>query len=335
MRIWTFLVVAFIPSITLQGADLERFTFSQPHMGTVFRIVLYAESGEVAKRASDAAFTRIAELNGVMSDYIPTSELSRLSKTSGSGQWVRLSDDLWRVLAYARDVSEISDGAFDITVGPIVRLWRRARRQFELPSRSRIDEAKARVGWQHVQLDVGSKSVKLLKPGMRLDLGGIAKGFAADEALAAMKSHGVSQALIDAGGDILLGDAPPGRPGWRVGIASVDPKTQTPARIVLLANAAMATSGDAWQYVEIEGVRYSHIVNPETGIGLTHRSSVSIIAGTGMMSDALASAVSVMGTERGITLIDTLPHVHAFVLQAGTPVRITKSADIAELRFVE
>jgi thiamine biosynthesis lipoprotein len=293
----------------------KRFEFSGIEMAVPVRIVLYAENEALAKAASTAAFARFRALNAVMSDYDPTSEVRRLSATSGSGQDVQVGDALWRVLRRSKELAEQSDGAFDVTVGPVVRLWRRARRDEELPTAERIAQAKAAVGNRAIVLDDSAQSVRLTLPGMWIDLGGIAKGYAIDAALAVLTEHGIRSALVDAGGDIGLSDAPPNRPGWVIGVAALE-RDAKPSLFLLLSNLAIATSGDSWQFVEIAGRRYSHLVDPHTGIGLTDHSSVTVIAPDAMTADGLASAVSVLGPEAGIKLIDRMEGTATFVVRA-------------------
>src|SRR5439155_11093445 len=297
---------------------LARFEFSQAHTGTLFRIILYAPSAATARAASDAAFRRIAELDDIMTDYNPTSELMQLCARAG-GPPVAVSEDLFRVLAAAQDLAGRSGGAFDVTVGPVVRLWRRARRRHELPDPDRLAKALELVGYQELRLDPKQRTAQLLKPGMLLDVGGIAKGYAADEALATLKRYGIESALVAGGGDIALGSPPPGKRGWRIAIAPLEPQAGRPAarsRIenpkskiqnLLLRDAAVSTSGDAEQHVEIAGVRYSHIVNPKTGMSLTGGSSVTIVARNCTTSDGLATAASVLGRARGLVLVNATP----------------------------
>ncbi len=293
----------------------DRFQFTRTEMAVPIKIVLYAPDGAAASRAAEAAFSRIRQLNAILSDYDPESELRRLGSASAEGKAVTVSEDLWRVLSQAQALSRRSGGAFDATVGPVVRLWRRARRQRHLPSPERLQPARELVGYRLVRLDSRRRAVELLKPGMRLDLGGIAKGYAVDEALAVLQKRGLSRALIDAGGDIALGDPPPGKRGWRIGIARLE-ADGPPSRIVLLSRAAIATSGDTWQYVEIGGRRYSHIVDPRTGLGLTDHSSVTVVAPKGIVADGLASAVSVLGPQQGLKLIENTPGAAALIVRA-------------------
>lgn len=281
-------------------------------MGAKVKLLLYAADEPSANLAAAAAYGRIAALDATLSDYKTTSELSQLSRTAGSGEVVRIGDDLWTVLAEGQRLSEATDGAFDVTVGPMVRLWRRARRSGELPSPERLAEARGVVGYQRLRLDAAAQTAELETPGMRLDLGGIAMGYALDEALAVLAEHGVNRALIDGSGDIVVGDPPPGETGWRVQAEPLSGSDQAP-RFVRLANRSVTTSGDAYQHVVIDGRRYSHIVDPRTGLGLSDPSSVTVIADSGIAADSLATAVSVLGPERGLALIECTPGAAALV----------------------
>ena len=301
------------PTRSAANETLQRFSRREIHMGVDFEVVVYASGEQEAIKAVDAAMARVAQLDKALSDYDPESELSRLSATSTVSNpqtlmnpadfpTVRVSDDVWTVLEFSQRVSEQSGGAFDVTVGPLTRLWRRARRQKALPERELFEPAKAAVGYKFLRLDPEKRTAQLLRPNMRLDLGGIAKGYAADEALAAIKRHGVPKALVRASGDIAAGDPPPGEAGWLIGIAPLNPD-EAPSRFVRLANMAISTSGDSRQHLEIGGKRYSHIVDPRTGLGIEGRSSVSVIAPNGIAADALATAASVLGPDKALDLI--------------------------------
>lgn len=291
-----------------------RHEFVQMHMGMPFKLALYAADEASANVAARAAFARIKELNGVMSDYEPESELMLLCKTAGQGKPVKVSDDLLAVLTRSCQLSERSGGAFDVSVGPLVKLWRKARRSKELPHPDQIESARAAVDYRQIRIDAKAQTIELLKPGMQLDLGGIAVGYAIDQALDVLKKLGVRSALIDGSGDIGVSDAPPGTDGWRIGIAPLEPDAD-PSRFLLLKNAAVTTSGDAWQYVEIAGKRYSHIVDPHTGLGLTERSSVTVIARDCTAADSYATAVSVLGPERGMKLIEETPAAAVLIVR--------------------
>jgi len=251
------------------ATQTDRFEFHETEMGLPFRIVLYATSQKAAQDASAAAFQRVKQLNDIMTDYDESSELSRLSRTSGHNQSVPVSPDLWAVLARAQELARQSQGAFDVTVGPYVTLWRFARREGKLPDPVRLAKARLAVGYDKMQLDPARHAVKLLAPNMHLDLGGIAKGYAVDQALKCLTSLGVASALVSGGGDMAVSGAPPGKQGWRIELPPLDASNAPPVRFVVLNHAGISTSGDLFQRLEIGGVRYSHIVDPRTGIGLT------------------------------------------------------------------
>ena len=290
----------------------SRFEFTQPHMGTTARIVLYASTEPEAERAAAAAFARIAELDATLSDYRAESELSRLTRDAVRRP-VAVSRDLFRVLDAAQRLAARTGGAFDITVGPLSQLWRRARRQIELPSFAELAAARAVSRYTLLTLDREAQTACVAQPGMRLDAGGIAKGFAADEALATLRSLGVNEALVAMGGDLAVGDAPPGHTGWQVTLAGLQDAGAAPGSPIVVRSVGISTSGDAEQWVEIAGQRYSHIVDPNTGIGLTGRRSVTVVAGDAMTSDMLATAVNVLGPDKGIALIEGTPGVTALV----------------------
>ena len=299
-----------------QGFSEERFAFEKAEMGLPVRVTLYAPDEKTASAAADAAFARIEALNAVFTDYDSDSELSRLSDSSAQGRAVALSPDLWHVMEYAQRISERSGGAFDMTVGAVVNLWRTARRKKELPQPERIAEALARSGYDGVRLDRTRRTVELIKPRMRLDAGGIAKGHMLEEALKVLARLGFPRAMVSGGGDMALGDAPLGESGWRVEIIALDAAgAPVPVRF-RLCNCSMSTSGDLYQRLEIGGKRYSHIVDPKTGIGLTDHSQVTVVAGRGMEADALSKVVAVLGPEAGFAIIEETPGAACRVVRA-------------------
>ena len=279
----------------------ERHEYSRPLMGMAFRIVVYSADEMKANEAAKAAFERVAVLNQIMSDYEPESELNKLSDLAGSGKVVKISDELCGVLGRAQALSEQTGGAFDVTAGASIQLWRRARRVKRLPPQYVLDKAFKTVGFRGLNLDAKKCTAELAKPGTRLDLGGIAKGYALDAALAVLKKHGLRQALVSAGGDIVAGDAPPGKAGWRVALIGLHEKTKP--EFLWLANGAVATSGDLFQFLEFDGKRYSHIVDPRTGTALTEQRLVHVLAPDGVTADSLATAISVLGPSEGLRLI--------------------------------
>jgi thiamine biosynthesis lipoprotein len=207
------------------------------------------------------------------------------------------------VLKASAAISVKSGGAFDVTIGPFTKLWRRARRQGELPTPASIASCHDAVGYHFVELHEEARAARLLRANMRVDLGGIGKGYAVDEALQAISKVGIQSALVNGGGDLAVSRPPPGKAGWEVVLAGLDPNETSARHTILLSNQAIATSGDAWQYLEIDGQRYSHIVDPRTGIGTTRRMSISIVAPTCMAADGWASALCVLGRDDGLKLL--------------------------------
>jgi len=296
-------------------------------MGTEWRVVIYAPDNDTATKAKTAAFDRVAALDQTMTDYDPKSELMRLcaANDAAPGKPIVVSDDLFRVLSRAQEISAECDGAFDVTVGPLVKLWRAARKSKMLPDAKELATAKELVGFKMLTLDPKAKTVALKKDGMRLDLGGIGKGFAADEALAVLKKHGVTSALIAASGDITVSDAPPGKDAWIVEIAPIG-KGQ-PARYLKLTNASVSTSGDLFQFVEIGNVRYSHVLDPKTGLGLTGRRSVTVIASPGWRADAMTKAASALPPDKAVKWIDAQKAAATYI--------VVKASDAAKPVVVE
>ena len=273
-------------------------------MGMKYQIVLYGPDLASVEPAVLAAEARVRELDRIMSDYHTESELSKLCDNSGPGKPVRLSPELFTVLERAQQVSRETDGAFDVTIGPVIQLWRTARRTKKLPPPELLQQARSQVGFTALRLDEFSQTAEFTREGVSIDLGGIAAGYACDEVLKILRAHGLPRALVDASGDVLAGEPPPGRDGWRVAVAGVDGQTTGEESAITIANAAVTTSGDARQFVEIDGVRYSHIVDPKTGLGLSRRSSTTVIAPTGWQADVYATAANVLGGEAGVRWID-------------------------------
>ena len=274
-------------------------------MGLPVRILLHASDERRAESAARAAFARIAKLDAMMSDYKPDSELRRLGDDGQA--WTPVSPDLLEVLTTAISIARATDGAFDPTVGPLVALWREARKTGKMPAPAAIEAARGAVGWKHVEIDRARGMVRLTKPGMQLDLGGIAKGYILGEALRTLRMSGVGRALIESGGDIVAGSGPPGLAGWRVDAKEADAIFRQ--RAGQLTNAALATSGPGEQFVEIDGVRYSHVIDPRTGLGVTNNVTARVIARDGATADALATALTVMGPEGAQRVLDKYPDI--------------------------
>ncbi len=291
----------------------SRFEYTEYHMGVDVRIVAYAADRAIAERACTAAFERFAELDTILSDYRNDSELMRLCARAG-GPPIHVSADLFAVLRRSYDLARRSDGAFDVTCGPLVRIWRAARKSHSLPASADIDRARRLVGWRMMELNSRARTVRLRIPGIQLDLGGIGKGYAGDCAQQTLKRFGVIRALVEAGGDIIVSAPPPGRHGWKIEVPNA---TVRPAPPLEFANAAISTSGDLDQSVLIGGKTYSHILNPRTGQPLTDRIQVTVIARDGLTSDGLSTAVSILGPARGRALAAGYPGTRLYIRYAS------------------
>ncbi|HET9371511.1 MAG TPA: FAD:protein FMN transferase [Vicinamibacterales bacterium] len=276
-------------------ARLERFEYSQVHMGMPVRIVLYAPAEPAARAAAIRAFARIASLDAEMSDYRPDSAISEVSRRAPAP--VRVSADFIEVMGRAIEIARLTGGAFDPTIAPVVALWREARKTGRLPDAAALDRARALVGWRQIALDREQRTIRLTRSGMTLDLGGIAKGYIIQAALEALQLDGVRRAMVEAGGDVVAGDPPPGSPGWRIELpAAAHLPSAFVASASALSNRALSTSGPAMQGVEIGGVRYSHVIDPGTGRPLTDAVSAHVIDDDAARADALATTATVLGT---------------------------------------
>jgi thiamine biosynthesis lipoprotein len=284
--------------LSLQLSAQKRFEFSHPQMGTMFRVVVYASDSLTAQNATQKAFVRLDELNMTLSDYREDSEVNILCRTAGGGQYVKVSADLWNILQESVKAANLSDENFDVTIGPLTQLWRRMKRQKQLPTTTQISDAKAKIGIKKIVFNKVNRSVMLETKGMRLDFGGIGKGFAEDEMMKILKENGIKSALIEAGGNIVVSDSPADLPkGWEIFINKEK---------YYLKNRGISTSGDAYQFVEIDGKKYAHILDPKTGIGYAEPHQVSIIAKDGIMSDWISTALYLMPQEKGKKLAKKL-----------------------------
>lgn len=265
-------------ALVLACLPMNKFDFSQMHMGVVIRLTLFAPSQTKAKEAASAAFSRFRTLDEAASDYIQTSELSNINKASGKNA-VPCSQDLISILESSKRFAVLSDGIFDPTLGSLTQLWRKARREGKLPSSEELKLAQESSGFR--ALEIGEGSVKLTKPNVKLDLGGIAKGYACDEAMQALSAHGVQSAMVEAGGDTVVSGPPPGELGWKVRYPN--------GKIETLTYSAISTSGDTEQFLKIEGKTYSHVLDPRTGLGVTKRIQATAIGKWAGHTDPLAT----------------------------------------------
>jgi thiamine biosynthesis lipoprotein len=299
------------PPVTQPAATSQptRFEYAKIYMGMKTRLVVYASDETQAVNACRAAFNRVGEIDEVASDYRKDSELMRLCATAAT-QPVPLSNDLYTLLSEGQKLARLSDGAFDMTVGPYVQLWRKARKEKTLPTAEEIAAAGRRVGWQKLELDPAAHTARLAVPGMKLDLGGIAKGYAGDCAIQTLKENGITSALFEAGGDIVTSNAPPGTEGWKIELVDAGPDMP---KSLTVHNATVSTSGDTMQFVEINGKHYSHVVDPRTGIGLTSRSMATVVAPKGLWSDPLSKPATMLSPNQLAELLKHYPGTRAYV----------------------
>jgi len=292
-------------------AQEKRYSFEKGLMGSPFKLIIYASNDTLANNAAASALKRIEDLNVELSDYRDDSEINAVSAQSGSGKWIRVSKDLFDILFVSDDISRKTGGAFDATLGPIVQEWRRATRKGYFPDKELIADALGKTGYAKVKFDISTQSIQLKEKGMRLDIGGLGKGFAADEAIKVLKSFGIKSAMIDAGGKLALMDPPPGEKGWKIVISSGRDSIET----IEYANVGIATSGPTYRYLEYEGKRYSHIVDPKTGIGLQYHVRTTVISPNATEADALATAFSVSGIADGKKYLSRFPNNKVWLVE--------------------
>ena len=312
----------------------KQFELDSGHqlvMGTFARAVVITRDSGTAKKCIDAALEEIHKVDDLMSDYKDDSEISEVNR-DGFKRAVHLSQSTYEVLQRSIKFSKLTEGAFDITVGPLVDLFHSAEKKQVAPTKEQIARAKSKVGFEKLKLNDQNRTVQLAVDGMRLDLGGIAKGYAVDKAVEAMQKCGAIGGMVDLGGDIRCFGTPlKGKKHWTIGLQKPTSAKNIAGRDIMLklqlTNEAVATSGDYQQFVLIEGKRYSHIINRKTGTSTEGLSSVTIITNNATDADALATAVSVMGTEKGLKLIESTDDTEAILIPAGKTLKFIKTAN--------
>lgn len=280
-------------------------------MGTVFEIVAYGESAAQASAAVDQALQEVVRLDGVMSDYKTDSALSRLNHSSHS-RAERVPPDLYRVIGEALQYSRLSGGKFDVTVGPLVNLWKAAIRGGQPPSSAEDEKVRACVGYQKVEL-LPPDRVQFHSPCTQIDLGAIGKGYALDRAAEVLRAHGISRALLDAGGSTLVAlGAPPGQAGWSVHLK--DPSSLVDP-VVTLSDSSVSTSEQTPPSL-LSPETAGHIIDPASGAPERTPFTVSVVARTGTASDALSTTLLLVGPEEGKELVNAVADVAAVWVSA-------------------
>ncbi len=294
------IVVVIFTGITISlTAQQKRFSFTQPKMGSPFSIVFFANDSVQANLLAKQCFNLVDSFILIFSDYIDSSELSKLSLSAGPKDLaVPVSPAMFDIFLKAKNAFDKSEGAFDITIGPLSKFWRKFRKTKQFPTDDAVQSAKKLIGFNKILLDTINKKVTLSQTGMQLDLGGIAQGYIAQKVIDYLHSRQINQALVNASGDIVISGAPPGLKGWTVGVNVPETTDELLPRTLMLQHKAITTSGDAYQFIEHQGKRYSHIIDPRSGYGVTYQRNVTVIANDGTTADWLATAGSVLSIKK-------------------------------------
>ena len=288
----------------------QKFTFQRPKMGSPFVITVFADDSVAILPVIDKAFRRVDTLNQIFSDYLATSEINTVCQKINI--WQPVSSDLYQLMHISENAYKMSGGAFDITVGKIVKIWRTARKTKTMPTKPILQSALRKTGFKNIEIDKKTPKIRFYTEGVLLDFGGIVKGFAAQEVVDILTKNGLPNCLVDAGGDLTMGTK---AGGWQIAINLPNSEQKMLPRYLSLQNQSVATSGDMYQFFEHEGKRYSHIVNPKTGLGLTHQRNITVIAPDGAQADWLATACSVLPIRKAMRLIKKLPNTALLILE--------------------
>lgn len=301
-------VIAVLLSVVIiQNYRLKPLKQTEMIMGTLVEITVIPAN----EKAIREAFEALKKVDALMSTYKEDSEISILNR-EGKAQ---VSEETLEVIEDAIKFSNLTDGAFDITCRPLINLWKKAKKEEKVPTEEEIEEAISLVGYQRIILE--GNQIRLEKKGMQIDLGGIAKGYAVDKAIEALKKNNIKRALVNAGGDLYaLGTDRQGKK-WQIGVQ--DPREEDKIiDIIKVKDRAVATSGDYRRYFTLEGKRFSHIVNPKTGLTVQDvPMSVTIVGPGATTTDALSTGVFVLGPEEGMKLIESLPEVEGMIISEG------------------
>jgi thiamine biosynthesis lipoprotein len=283
------------------SAQLKRFEFSENKMGSSFNIIFYHRDSAEAMSLAKECFLIVDSLTTIFSDYNSESEIGKLAlQTNQTG--IKISDELFSMIIRSKDAWKRSDKTFDITIGALTQLWRKAKKENRFPSETEIKTAKDQTGFKNLIINERSKTISFKKPGIRLDFGGIVPGYTAQRVIDFLKTKNINIALIDASGDIVMNDAPPGKDGWAIGINLPENQNEIWEKKLELKNFAVSTSGDVYRYTIHNGIKYSHIIDPKTGYGLTSQRNVTIITKYGADADWLATACSILPIKKALKL---------------------------------
>ncbi len=291
----------------------------RPVMGTLSRVVVIAPQGRIARQSAYKVYKYQQWFDNLMSTYRDYTELSLVNEQA-YGAPVHVSTETMEVLQRAIAISKLTDGTFDVTIGPLLDVWKHAADTNTMPTQQMIDEAKTKVGWQHLRLDPNAMTVQFEVPGMKLDVGGIAKGYAIDKSIEILQSAGALGGMVDIGGDLrCFGKAPYGHKAWQIAVQdpNVAPDDMSPDKylaVLTLHDQAVATSGHYRRFALIDGHKISHIITPQTGSGQYQSDSTTIIASDATTADGLATAVSILAPKKGLDLVNRLDGIEALII---------------------
>lgn len=313
---------------------LFRYEDTHSAMGTVFTVVAYGRDRTFLSEVCREVFGEIDRLDDEMSNYKPASELSQINREAAERP-VMVSPELFRLIRYSLALSEETNGAFDITVGPLVKAWGFFRGKGRVPKSEELTEVMKHVGYRHVQLDSEKRTIRFDTKGIEIDLGAIAKGYALDRAAEILRTDGITSALISSGtSSVYAVGSPPGQRGWKVSIRDPYDKNKA-ADVILLKNYSLSVSGNYEKFFKLHGKIYSHILDPKTGRPVENMLSTAVLAATGEQTDALSTSCYVLGVKRSRTFLLAHPNLTViFYLPGNTPdryERVLRRSDAFEL----
>jgi thiamine biosynthesis lipoprotein len=283
------------------SAQLKRFQFSENKMGSSFNLIFYHTDSAEAVMIAKECFLIVDSLNNIFSDYSSESEVGKLALQKNLAD-IKVTDELFVMIVRSKDAWKRSGKTFDITIGALTQLWRKAKKENRFPSEVEIKAAKDLTGFKNLTINEKSKTISFRKPGIRLDFGGIVPGYAAQKVIDFLKTKNINIALVDASGDIVMSDAPPGKEGWTIGVNLPENENEIWDKKLELKNFAVSTSGDVYRYTIHNGIKYSHIIDPGTGYGVTSQRNVTVITKYGADADWLATACSILPIKKAMAL---------------------------------
>ena len=293
MKPFIYTIALLVFSIPLLQAQTRKFSYSEMKMGSAFNLIIVSTNSNKANHLAQKSYELVDSLSHIFSNYDSSSELSKINASAGLLPY-KMSPAMLDLVQKSQDAYIQSKGTYDISIGPLSTLWRNTRKAKLFPDSSTVVATKKLVSLAQVKINKRLGTIFLPNADMQLDFGGIAKGYIAQCVINYLKANGIQQALADAGGDIVMSGAPLNQKGWLIGVNLPESTDELMTKKLLLSNCSVATSGDVYQFIEYKGVKYSHIINPLTGYGVTNLRNVTIIAKTGATADWLATACSIL-----------------------------------------